>query len=479
MLIEPRLRRWDASNRSELQLQVRPFAKCDEMSEERAAREPHKAVAKLSGLAGDSAPTYDQRGNLVSRTASGNIPWKELYYTYDHENRLTCVQTDTYYTPESYRFKVEFVYDGQGRMRIKRNYIWSGDGWYGSGGETRYLYDGMLIVQERDAGNVPTVTYTGGRDLSGTVDGAGGIGGLLARSHGYSSGSWAYHNFYHSDGNGNVTALVNSGGTLQASYIYDPYGRYLSGTGTLLTSNVMRFSSKPWVSFLSSSATSGLYYYGYRFYEPYLQRWLNRDLIEDAGFWPLLNRNQAPAVGETGNAYEYLRNKPLNSIDPAGLEMVATTSLAVYLMCECGTGPNDLHKASSAQALGMAIADAHYPGSAGRNQHAAMRHCVASAVLAGLTSCETAECLGTKREDWQNEHAQTYREGLRAKNNNRIGRRCAGCSGPNADSGWVIGPARAYRLSGSVALTLVIECCRREIEAGRADTANGRAPGSD
>ena len=87
MLIEPRLRRWDASNRSELQLQVRPFAKCDEMSEERAAREPHKAVAKLSGLAGDSAPTYDQRGNLVSRTASGNIPWKELYYTYDHENR--------------------------------------------------------------------------------------------------------------------------------------------------------------------------------------------------------------------------------------------------------------------------------------------------------------------------------------------------------------------------------------------------------
>jgi len=44
-------------------------------------------------------------------------------------------------------------------------------------------------------------------------------------------------------------------------------------------SNVMRFSSKPWVSFLGSSATSGLYYYGYRFYDPYLQRWLNPDPI--------------------------------------------------------------------------------------------------------------------------------------------------------------------------------------------------------
>ncbi|NLH74206.1 MAG: RHS repeat-associated core domain-containing protein [Verrucomicrobia bacterium] len=234
----------------------------------------------------DSVPSYDRRGNLVSRVASGNIPWKELYYSYDHENRLTCVQTDTYYTPESYRFKVEFVYDGLSRLRIKRNYIWSGGGWYGSGGETRYLYDmsaggaaGMLIVQERDGANWPTVTYTRGRDLSGTVDGAGGIGGLLARSHGYSSGSWAYHNFYHSDGNGNVTALADSGGTLQASYIYDPYGRYLTGTGTLLTSNVMRFSSKPWVSFLGTSATSGLYYYGYRFYDTYLQRWVNRDPI--------------------------------------------------------------------------------------------------------------------------------------------------------------------------------------------------------
>ncbi|NLH72879.1 MAG: RHS repeat-associated core domain-containing protein, partial [Verrucomicrobia bacterium] len=248
----------------------------------------------------DSTPVYDRRGNLVSRTFSANQTWT---YTYDHENRLTSVATDRYYTPESYRFKVEFVYDGQGRLRIKRNHICSGGGWYGSRGETRYLYDGMLIVQERDSGNTPTVTYTRGRDLSGSLDGAGGIGGLLARSHGYSAGSWSDHNFYHADGNGNVTALVNSSGTLQASYIYDPYGRYLTGSGTLLTANAMRFSSKPWVSFLSSSATSGLYYYGYRFYDPYSQRWLNRD--------PLPR-------DESANLYFYVANSPLWLADAHG-----------------------------------------------------------------------------------------------------------------------------------------------------------------
>ena len=45
--------------------------------------------------------------------------------------------------------------------------------------ETRYRYDGMRVIQERNASNVPQVSYTRGTDLSGAVEGAGGIGGLL------------------------------------------------------------------------------------------------------------------------------------------------------------------------------------------------------------------------------------------------------------------------------------------------------------
>ena len=70
----------------------------------------------------------------------------------------------------------------------------------------------MRVIQERDSGNTPTVSYTRGIDLSGTMEGGGGIGGLLARSHAYQSGSGSFtnHNYYHADGGGNVTYMVNS-----------------------------------------------------------------------------------------------------------------------------------------------------------------------------------------------------------------------------------------------------------------------------
>ena len=75
-------------------------------------------------------------------------------------------------------------------------------------------------------------------DLSGTRQGAGGIGGLLARTDGNRS------TFYHTDGNGNVTALVNSSGTLAAKYLYDSFGNTLGMWGSLAAGNTYRFSSK-------------------------------------------------------------------------------------------------------------------------------------------------------------------------------------------------------------------------------------------
>src|SRR5437867_4089092 len=92
--------------------------------------------------------------------------------------------------------------------------------------------------------NARTVNYTRGTDLGGSFEGAGGIGGLLARSHGYSSGNWTNHNYYHADGNGNITYLVNSSQTVAASYRYDPFGNTMSSSGTLASANVYRFSSK-------------------------------------------------------------------------------------------------------------------------------------------------------------------------------------------------------------------------------------------
>ena len=198
-------------------------------------------------------------------------------------------------------WRSDFLYDGRGRLRTRKEFNWSAGTWSLST-ETRYLYEGMRVVQERNGSDLPQVTYTRGTDLSGGREGAGGIGGLLGRSHGYNTGTgaWATHHFYHADGNGNVTYLVNTSRTLGASYRYDAYGRTTStATGTLAPSdNVYRFSSK------ELHAKSGLYYYGYRLYDPNLQRWINRDPIGERGGISL---------------YGFVANSPLDLIDPLGL----------------------------------------------------------------------------------------------------------------------------------------------------------------
>src|SRR5207253_6846394 len=194
----------------------------------------------------------------------------------------------------------DFYYDGLGRLRIRIEYGVETNEMSYAWVETNrfyYIYDGWRVIQERDGNNTPLVSYTRGTDLSGSFEGAGGIGGLLARSDGYSSGNWSRHNFYHADGNGNITYLVNSSQTLAATYRYDPFGNTISSSGTLATANVYRFSSK------ERHANSGMYYYGYRFYDPNLQRWPNRD-----------------PIGEEGgiNLYGFVENDPVNSLDPFG-----------------------------------------------------------------------------------------------------------------------------------------------------------------
>jgi RHS repeat-associated protein len=248
--------------------------------------------------------TYDDNGNLVQGHAVG----PDLFYTYDDENQLVEMEREEVW-------KAELVYDGKGRLRVRKEYDFTDD--WSLTSETRYVYDGMRVIQERNSGNTPTASYTRGSDLSGSLEGAGGIGGLLARSHGYSggTGNWSTHNCYHADGNGNITYLVNSSQTLAASYRYDPYGNTISSSGTLASANVYRFSSKEF------HANSGLYYYGYRWYHPNLQRWPNRDPLGELGF-ELLRRSGESVESSSVNLYRFVGNDPLRNVDSIGLQFL-------------------------------------------------------------------------------------------------------------------------------------------------------------
>ena len=140
-----------------------------------------------------------------------------------------------------------------------------------------FVYDDWNLIHETvytvDSGvtNVTEIQYFWGLDLSGTIQGAGGVGGLLAVSR---NGLLYFPTF---DNNGNVTKYIDESGNVVAAYEYDDFGRTISQSGPLADFFRHRFSTKYY------DPETGLYYYGYRFYSPDWRIWLNRDPIEEEG----------------------------------------------------------------------------------------------------------------------------------------------------------------------------------------------------
>ena len=270
---------------------------------------------------------YDLNGNLTNDGLRS--------FAYDDENQLIQV-----WVPG--QWSSSFTYDGKMRRRIRQEFTWTGSAWLQTNA-VYYVYDGNLVIQERDINNLPTTTYTRGKDISGSLEGAGGIGGLLARTaQSYVDAPLAGHSFYHCDGNGNITMLINSEQAIVAKYLYDAFGNVLSASGLLANANLYRFSSK------ETHLNSGLVYYLYRYYDPNLQRWPNRDPLGELGFEELC-RVKAPITGDGPNIYEFVHNNSINKYDFEGLALTS---------CDCGNflkgalqGLNDLLAQDSKQGL--------------------------------------------------------------------------------------------------------------------------------
>jgi len=161
-----------------------------------------------------------------------------------------------------------------------------------------FLYDGWNLIAEVDAQTGELIgTYVWGLDLSGSFQGAGGIGGLLWVN--VETGSHAGRYVVAYDGNGNVMGLVSADdGSLVAQYEYGPFAEPLRATGPLAADNPFRFSTK------YTDPETGLIYYGHRYYSPSLGRWLSRDWLEEAG---------GP------NLYGFVHNTALEHTDWIGL----------------------------------------------------------------------------------------------------------------------------------------------------------------
>jgi RHS repeat-associated protein len=216
---------------------------------------------------GVDARVHDADGNLTDNGTH--------LYVWDGENRLIEVQKKSDSSTVA-----TYGYDYKARRITKT---------VGST-VTNFVYDDWNPIAEF-SGTALSKSYVWGMDLSGSMQGAGGVGGLLS----VKDGSATYYPTF--DGNGNVSEYVDATGTPVAHYEYDAFGQATPST-TNTKSFTHQFSTK------QLDAETGFNYYGYRYYDAESGRWLGRDPIEERG---------------GVNLYGFLRNNGINSGDKLGL----------------------------------------------------------------------------------------------------------------------------------------------------------------
>jgi RHS repeat-associated protein len=262
---------------------------------------------------------YDLDGNLVR-----DGRWM---YSWDAENRLVRVMS----WGGADRRRVDWTYDAMGRRVRQVRYVWTNSTWQVVE-DLKLVSDpvwfGRHIAELNGTNGAVVRWYVWGLDVSETLDGAGGVGGLLWVR--LSGGAAAGVHFVTYDGNGNVWTLVSAAtGTETARYEYGPFGEPLRMTGPVAGLNPVRFSTK------RTEDGTGLVLYEYRAYSPSIGRWLSRDPIGDINLTLLLRRRQPTAetiyddelsTAEPANQqlnevndYGFVLNTPQKGIDLFGL----------------------------------------------------------------------------------------------------------------------------------------------------------------
>ena len=243
----------------------------------------------------------------------------------------------------SSRARSDFLYDAQSRRAQRIDFTaWNGSS-YTATNTTRFVCDAWNLLAEISAANTVSNYYCWGLDLSGSMQGAAGIGGLLAVTRPLTLDTFHFTFDGNGNGNGNGNDLVDTNGVVVAHYEYDPFGRTVAATGPLALENKWRFSTK------YTDSETGLVYYGYRYYSPGLGRWISRDpLSEQSRFAELTKSMDVSQKVELiqltwPHTLRSCGNDLVGKIDPLGLaaHIENTTTFSVLaignydLNCTC------------------------------------------------------------------------------------------------------------------------------------------------
>lgn len=223
---------------------------------------------------GTSNYSFDNNGNMISKSSPAGF----ANHTYDYDNRLVQVNM-----PDS--SSVEYAYSPIGSLVMRSE---SGNATFyvndpqGAGG-----HDYILAAYNSSGGIISKFVYGPKVDEPLKIyDGAVSL-------------------FYHSDLIGSVRMLTNSSESVVERYGYDEFG-YPSVQNNAIEEFFL-FTGRIW------DETTGLYHYRSRWLDSTLGRFTS---LDPAGFIDGPNR------------YIYVRNNPLNNIDPSGNLLCAVKKLA-------------------------------------------------------------------------------------------------------------------------------------------------------
>jgi len=229
--------------------------------------------------AGSNSYTYDNNGNMI--TGAGRL------IDYDYDNRpINITQGGV----------TSFIYDYQGQRVKKATTVYIGKLYEITGGVyTKYIFalnpirTATKVQQNKDAAQEepkgqansvnPQNIFEGGRRIA-SKDATGTF-------------------YYHKDRLGSSNVVTGSGGTNVEEIYYFPYGATRINSGSV--------NMKHKYTGQEEDGETGLYYYGARYYDPLLARFITPDTITPDYEDP-----------QTLNRYSYVRNNPLFYTDPTG-----------------------------------------------------------------------------------------------------------------------------------------------------------------
>ena len=263
----------------------------------------------------DRTYTYDDLDRLIganSLSYGGN-----LIYQYDKTGNMTynCKYGYYFYDDLNHIHAVTKIKKADGTLIDSYSYDANGNMTGGAGRALTYNYDNMptsigynnnatINVYDANGIRVKKVTPTSTTVYIGqTYECANGVcmKYIMSGTQIIAQISGSDTNYYHTDHLGSSSIITDNTGNKVEDIYYYPYGEIKTNTGS---ANVRyKYTGKEF------DAEDGLYYYGARYYDPRLARFISADTIVPLPFYP-----------QTFNRYAYAYNNPIVLRDLDGHE---------------------------------------------------------------------------------------------------------------------------------------------------------------